>query len=67
MISLAKSSWNLFPAAGHVVDKGAIDVGATHADQVKEFIVIGDEVFGIHEVFIHDQGMASIAEHHQTT
>ncbi len=57
--------WQLFPTARHVVDQGAVDIGTAHADQVKEFIVVGDEVFCIHEFFVHDQGMAGVAEHHQ--
>lgn len=55
----------LLPAPRHVVDQGAVDVGTAHADEVKEFIVVGDEVFCIHEFFVHDQGMAGVAEHHQ--
>ncbi len=55
----------LLSTPSHVVDERAVDVGAAHADQVKEFIVVGDEVFGIHEFFVHDQGMAGVAKHHQ--
>ena len=61
------SQKRLFAAPGHVVDEGAVDVGAAHADQVKEFLVIGDKVLCIHEVFVDDQGMAGVAEHHQAT
>ena len=51
----------LFPAAGHVVDEGSIDIGAADADQIEEVLVVGNEVFGVHEFFVHDHGMAGVA------
>jgi hypothetical protein len=57
----------LFPAAGHVVDEGAIDVGAADADCIEECFGIGDEVLRIRKLFIHDLGITGLAQHHQAS
>jgi hypothetical protein len=62
-----KDMERLLRTAEHVVDKGAVDVGATHADRIEERFVVGDEVFVVGQLFNHDDLlMAAVAEHHQT-
>lgn len=58
---------SLFPAAGHVVDEGAVDIGAADADRIEERFEIGDEVFLVRKFFIHDLGVTGLAQHHQAS
>lgn len=55
----------LFAAAGHVVDEGAIDVGAADADRIEERFEVGDKVFLIRKLFTDNLGITGLAQHHQ--
>lgn len=55
----------LLAASGHVVDEGAVDVGAADADCIEECFGIRDEVFLVRKIFIHDLGITGLAQHHQ--
>ncbi len=55
----------LLATARHVVDEGAIDVGTAQTDQIKEVVVVCDEVFLVGKFFVHHQGMTGFAQHHQ--
>jgi hypothetical protein len=54
-------------AAGHVVDEGAIDVGAAEADRIEERFEVGDEILLIRKLFTHNLGITGLAEHHQAS
>lgn len=55
----------LLAAARHVVDEGAIDVGAADADRIEERFEVGDEVFLIRKLFTDDLGITGLTQHHQ--
>lgn len=57
----------LFPTAGHVVDEGAIDVGAADADRIEERFEVGDKVFLIRKLFTDNLGVTGFAQHHQSS
>jgi hypothetical protein len=58
---------SLFPAAGHVVDEGAVDISAADADRIEERFEIGDEILLIRKLFIYDLGVTGLAQHHQAS
>lgn len=55
------------PAAGHVVDEGAIDVGAADTDGIEECVRICHKILLVGELVRNDLGIANVAEHHQAT
>ncbi len=57
----------LLSAAGHVVDEGAIDVGAADADRIKERFKVSHEILLIRKLFTHNLGITGLAEHHQAS
>lgn len=54
-------------AAGHVVDEGAIDVGAAGADPIQQGFEVGHEVLPVGKFFIDDLSITGIAQHHQAS
>ena len=55
------------PAAGHVVDEGAVDIGATATDGIEQRVRICDKILFIGELVRNDLGVTDVAEHHQAT
>ena len=55
----------LFSAAGHVVDEGAIDVGAAATDRIEESLRVRHKVLRVGQFLRYDLGVADLAEHHQ--
>lgn len=55
---------SLFPAAGHVVDQGAIDVGAADADGIEERVCICYKILLVRELVRNDLSITDVAEHH---
>lgn len=58
---------NLLAAAGHVVDEGAIDVGAAGTDPIQQSIEVGYEVLPVRKFFVDDLSITGIAQHHQAS
>ena len=56
----------LFPAAGHVVDEGSIDIGAADADRIEERFKVGDEIFLVGQFLGHHLIMAGITQHDES-
>lgn len=56
----------LFRTPEHIVDEGAIDIGAAEADGLEEEFVIGDKIAVVHQFVGQDVFMAGVAEHHQS-
>lgn len=54
-------------AAGHVVDEGSIDVGATGADPIQQGFEVSHEVLRVWKLFVDDLRITGIAEHHQAS
>jgi len=55
------------PTPGHVVDEGAINVGAADADRIEKRFEVGDEILLIRKLFTHNLGITGLAEHHQAS
>jgi len=55
----------LLPTPRHVVDEGAIDVGATATDRIEERVGVCDKILLVGELVRDDLGIADVAEHHQ--
>lgn len=55
----------LFAAAGHVVDEGAVDVGAPATDRIEERICVRHKVLLVGQFLRYNLGIADFAEHHQ--
>ena len=51
-------------AAGHVVNEGAIDVGAADTDGIEERVCICHKILLVGELIRNDLGIANVAEHH---
>lgn len=56
----------LLGTAQHVVDEGAVDVGAAHADYIEEQFVVGHKIPVIRQLIVDDLVVAAIAEHHES-
>ncbi len=54
-------------AAGHVVDEGAIDIGASATNGIEEGVCVCDKILFVREFICYDLGIADVAEHHQPT
>ena len=53
------------PTPSHVVDEGAIDIGAAATDGVEERVRVCDKILFVRELVGNDLRIADVAEHHQ--
>lgn len=66
-ISLSQKGRNLFSAARHVVDEGAVDVCAARANSIQQCFEIGHEVLCVRKLVIDDMGITGLTQHHQAS
>ena len=55
---------SLFPTPCHVVDEGAVDIGASATDGIEQRVRICDKILFIRELIRNHLGVTDVAEHH---
>lgn len=64
MIDIEASSLS---TAGHVVDEGAVDVGAAGTDPIQQRFKVSHEVLSVRKFFVDDVSITGVAQHHQAS
>jgi hypothetical protein len=58
---------SLFPTPGHVIDEGAVDIGASATDGIEKRVRVCDKILFVGQLVRDDLGVTDLAKHHQAT
>lgn len=56
---------SLFPTPRHIIDEGAVDIGASATDGIEERVRVCNEILFVGQLVRDDLGVTDVAEHHQ--
>ena len=56
---------SLFPTPCHIVDEGAVDIGASATDGIEQRVRVCDKILFIRELVRNDLDVADVTNHYQ--